>query len=147
MSDAMSSERVLLIDDEPEFLHALAERMEVRGLRVETAESGEEAIEKIREKDFDAVVLDLAMPGLDGIETLKQMRAINPDLQVVLLTGHATTRAGVQAMKLGALDLLEKPADLKVLIAKIEEASSKKALLFEQRTEREIADIIRKKGW
>jgi DNA-binding NtrC family response regulator len=147
MNMPLSGERVLLIDDERELLATLAERMETRGLRVDTAESGEQAIAMIREKDFDAVVLDLAMPGIDGIETLRRILEINPDLQVILLTGHATVQKGVEAMKLGAVDLLEKPANFNELIAKIEEASTKKGELFEKRTEKKLGDIMRKKGW
>ncbi len=143
----MSGNRVLLIDDEPELLAALSERMEARGLRVDTAQSGEEALEKIQQREFDAIVLDLAMPGIDGIETLRRMRAINPDVQVILLTGQATVRKSIEAMKLGAVDLLEKPADFKQLIDKIEEASDKRAILFEKRAEEKIADIMRKKAW
>ena len=143
----MPAHRVLLIDDEKELLKTLAERLEVRGLIVETAQSGEEALVIIEHADFDAVVLDLAMPGIDGIETLKRMHEIKPDLQVVLLTGHATVAKSIEAMKLGAVDLLEKPADFKDLLAKIEEASKKKAVLFERRIEADISKIIRERGW
>jgi DNA-binding NtrC family response regulator len=143
----MTGQRVLIVDDEAELRETLAERMTVRGLTVATAASGAEALEILAERDFDAVVLDLAMPGLDGIETLRRMLAINPDLQVILLTGQATVQKTIEVMKLGALDLLEKPTDLSVLIEKIEEASDKKALLFEQRTEEQISDILKKKGW
>lgn len=143
----MSGDRVLLIDDERELLETLSERLETRGLVVETAESGEEALEIIQQRRFDAIVLDLAMPGIDGVETLRRMRAMNPDVQVILLTGHATVQKSIEVMKLGAVDLLEKPADIKQLIAKIEEASDKRALLFEKRTEEKISDIMRKKAW
>ncbi len=143
----MPADRVLLIDDEKELLKTLAERLEVRGLVVETAESGEEALAIIEHADFDAVVLDLAMPGIDGIETLKRMHEIKPDLQVVLLTGHATVAKSIEAMKLGAVDLLEKPADIKDLLAGIEEASKKKAVLFEKHIEEGISKIIRERGW
>ncbi|MGD8395977.1 MAG: response regulator [Candidatus Eiseniibacteriota bacterium] len=143
----MTGERVLIVDDEAELRETLAERMTARGLTVATAASGAEALEILEHRDFDAVVLDLAMPGLDGVETLRRMLSINPDLQVILLTGQATVKKSIEVMKLGALDLLEKPTDLRVLIAKIEEASDKKALLFEQRTEKQISDILKKKGW
>ncbi len=143
----MAGDRILLIDDETELLSTLAERMETRGMRVMTAESGEAAIELVRKRNFDAIVLDLAMPGIDGIETLRRLRKINPDLQVILLTGQATVQKSIEAMKLGAVDLLEKPTDFEVLIAKIEEASAKKAELFEKRTAEQMNDIMRKKGW
>jgi DNA-binding NtrC family response regulator len=143
----MSRSRVLLIDDEEEFTAALAERLEVRGMSVETATSGESALDKVSKRDFDAVLLDLAMPGWDGIETLKRLKKERPDLQVVLLTGRATVEKGVQAMKAGALDLVEKPAEFQELLAKIEDASARKAMLVEAKLESELDDILRKKGW
>ena len=143
----MGRDRVLLIDDEVEFTKALAERLEMRGMTVETASNGEMALEKVAARDFDAVLLDLAMPGWDGIETLKRLKKERPDLQVVLLTGRATVGKGVEAMKLGATDLIEKPAEFQDLLAKIEEASAQKALLVEARLEQDLDDIVRKRGW
>ncbi len=143
----MAQHSVLLIDDEAELLKTLAERLQVRGMSVTTAESGQEALDIIRDHDFDAIVLDLAMPGLDGIETLKRMQSIKPDVQVVLLTGHATVQKSVEAMKLGAVDLLEKPADFKDLLATIEKASQKHALLFEKQIEDDVSRILKERGW
>ena len=143
----MSRHKVLLIDDEEEFTNALAERLTLRGMTVESAYSGEEALKKVTDHDFDAVLLDLAMPGWDGIETLKRLKKARPDLQVVLLTGQATVGQGVEAMKLGAADLVEKPAALKELLEKIEEVSAKKALLIEEQLEAEMEAILRKRGW
>ncbi len=143
----MSRHKVLLIDDEEEFTNALAERLTVRGMTVESAYSGEEALQKVTEHDYDAVLLDLAMPGWDGIETLKRLKKARPDLQVVLLTGQATVGQGVEAMKLGAADLVEKPAKLQELLEKIEEVSAKKALLIEEQLETEMETILRKRGW
>lgn len=143
----MTADRVLLIDDEEEFLATLAERLEVRGMQVVTARSGEEALRIVEEKDFDAVVLDLAMPGMDGIETFKRMRRVRPEMQVVLLTGHATVAQGVEAMKLGAVDLLEKPMDIHDLQSRIEECSDNKAVLLERHLADHAADILKRKGW
>ncbi len=147
MTEPMSDLRILLIDDETEFLSVLSERLQTRGLTVQVSETGEEAIEMVTKTSFDAVVLDLAMPGIDGIETLRRMREIRPRIQVILLTGHATVQASIEAMKLGAIDLLEKPADLQVLLSKIEEASSKRAFLLEKKMEDDIEAILRKRGW
>ena len=105
------------------------------------------AVEKVQEKSFDAILLDLAMPGMDGIDTLKRLRELNPDSQVILLTGQATVKKATDAMRLGALDLLEKPVDIEVLVEKIEEAATNKMLLTEKRIEAELTDILRKKGW
>ena len=143
----MMGNKILLVDDEEEFARTLAERLKARGLRVDVALSGEEALEKARGKSFDAIILDLAMPGMDGIDTLKEFRAISPDLQIIILTGQATVQKGIEAMKFGAVDLMEKPADLKDLLAKIEEASSKKALLVEKQIDEQLKDIMGKKGW
>jgi DNA-binding NtrC family response regulator len=147
-ADSMSEEaRVLLVDDEEEFVSVLAERLEARGLRVETAENGELALAKAGKRAFDAILLDMAMPGMNGIETLKGLLASNPDLQVILLTGRATLGQAVEAMKLGALDFLEKPADIETLVAKIAQAATKKSSLEEKRIEERMNDILRKKGW
>jgi DNA-binding NtrC family response regulator len=143
----MTTTTVLLVDDEQEFVEALAERLEVRGLNVVTAPNGTVALERAKERTFDAVLLDMAMPGLDGLETLKGLLAINPDLQVILLTGRATLQQGVEAMKLGALDLLEKPADITTLVARIEDAAMRRISLDDERVQQRVSDILRKKGW
>jgi len=121
--------------------------MKTRGLQVDTVESGDEALTQITKATYDAVILDLAMPRLDGIETLKRMLDISPDLQVILLTGQATVEKGIEAVKQGAMEFLEKPADIHLLVEKIEKARDKKTLLFEKRMEDAVSDIIKKKGW
>jgi DNA-binding NtrC family response regulator len=143
----MSETTVLLVDDEEEFVSALGDRLEARGLDVDTAENGEAALAKVGKKKFDAILLDMSMPGMNGIETLRGLLGINPDLQVILLTGRATLGQGVEAMKLGALDLLEKPADIETLVTKITEAAEKKETLQNKRTEDQVSEILRKKGW
>lgn len=143
----MNQERILLVDDEQEFVQALSERMESRGLQVDAATSGETALEKVKEKSYDAVILDLAMPGMDGIETLKNMLEENPDLQVILLTGRATVQKGIEAVKLGALDFLEKPAKIDLLLEKIKEAKTNRIILVEKRNEEKIRKIMGTKGW
>jgi DNA-binding NtrC family response regulator len=104
-------------------------------------------VEAAKHKDFHAVILDLAMPGMDGIETLKRLRAEHPDLQIIVLTGQATVEKTVEAMKLGALDFLEKPADIKEIMAKIEQAKGKRSILMAEQYEKRIKDIMGKKGW
>ena len=143
----MDKERVLLVDDEKEFVRALAKRLGARGLNVETAGDGESAVEKVKTSDFDVIVLDLAMPGIDGLETLKRLREVNPDLQIVLLTGHGSIKSGVAAMKEGAVDFLEKPAEFSELLTKIQEASAKRMILIEKRREEQVRDILRDRGW
>ena len=143
----MADPRVLLVDDETDFVEALSARLEVRGMLVESAASGPEAITKVKALRFDAVVLDLAMPGMDGIETLRELRAILPDVQAILLTGQGSLKQGIEAMKLGAIDFLEKPVSLDVLLAKIGEAKSTSDELADQKTDQIISDIIGAKGW
>ncbi len=141
------AEKVLLIDDEVEFLENLSERMRLRGMNVTTASSGKEAVESIDAEGYDAIVLDLQMPGMDGIEVLRHIRKVNPNMQVILLTGHATLEKGVEAIKLGAMDFMEKPADIDVLTEKIKKAQAKKMVLVETETEAKVKDIIGSKGW
>ncbi|MBN1591216.1 MAG: response regulator [Pirellulales bacterium] len=143
----MGHEKVLLVDDEREFTQILAQRMESRGVGVDAVASGSEALEKAKGAFYDAIVLDLAMPEMDGIETLKRLLEINPDLQVILLTGHASMERGIEAVKLGAMDFLAKPADIQKLMEKIGEAKANKMLLVEKRTEQRIKGILNAKGW
>jgi DNA-binding NtrC family response regulator len=143
----MADEKVLLVDDDKTFTEILAERIGNRGLKVDVAENGEAALKMIKEASYDAIVLDLAMPGMDGIETLRLLLEKQPELQVILLTGHATVEKGVEAVKSGAMDFLEKPVDLQKLLKKIQQAKSQKMLLVEDKIQQDITDIIRKKGW
>jgi DNA-binding NtrC family response regulator len=138
---------VLLVDDEVDFVEVLADRLEARGLQVVKAHDGRSALTAAEGKTFDAIVLDMAMPGMDGLETLEGLLKINPDLQVILLTGRATLEQAATAIRIGALDLLEKPADIDTLVAKIELAATRRWAMEEKRIEDKVADIIRKKGW
>ena len=115
---------ILLVDDEKEFTATLAERMGLRGLRVRCAYSGEEALKEIAAEKPDVVVMDVMMPGLKGLDILRHLKATNPEIQVILLTGQAGTRDGMEGMKLGAFDYLLKPLELDALLAKIAEAAA-----------------------
>ena len=141
------TEKILLVDDEADFLEALSERMRARGMDVATSASAREALETVEKGAFDAVVLDLMMPGMDGLEALRILKQKDPKLQVILLTGHATVEKGVEAIKRGAMDLLEKPADIDTLTQKIKEASAQHMLLVSQEAEEKIKDILASKGW
>jgi two-component system OmpR family response regulator len=143
----MATASVLIVDDEVDFSSVIAERMKERGLMVDTAESGMTALEMIQKKSYDAVILDMAMPEMDGIETLKRMLEIDKSLQIIFLTGQATVQKGVEAVKLGAVDFLEKPADLATLIGKITEAAKTKVELFEKNLQDRMTDILKKRGW
>lgn len=141
------NERVLLIDDEQDFMDVLAERMRDRGMQVSVTTSPVEAMDLAEGENFDAVILDLMMPEMNGLEALARLREKNPDLQIILLTGHATIEKGIEAMKLGAMDFLEKPIDIQTLNEKIQEAKAHKMVLVEKRTEEVIKNIIGSKGW
>jgi DNA-binding NtrC family response regulator len=143
----MNETTVLLVDDEVDFVAVLAERLQARGLDVDTAANGQIALDMAAQRAYDAILLDMAMPGLDGVQTLKGLLSINPDLQVILLTGQATLAQAVEAMKLGALDLLEKPADILALVDRIDEAARRRTSLEDQRVQKRIRDITRSKGW
>jgi len=104
-------------------------------------------VEKAEHNAFDAILLDMAMPGMNGIDTLKALLERNPDLQVILLTGRATMKQAVEAMKLGALDILEKPAVLETLVERIEQAAVRESTLAEERIDEKMTDIMHRKGW
>ena len=120
------SVKVLLIDDDQDFLAILSERLVIRDMDVTTASSAIEAIALVESRPFDAIILDLQMPEMDGLQALERFKTINPNLQIILLTGHATVAKGVQAMKLGAADVLEKPVDIRVLTEKIKKTQEQR---------------------
>jgi DNA-binding NtrC family response regulator len=126
--------RVLLVDDEEDFLKMLAERLESRGLNVTTATSGESALASVEGHEYDLIVLDLAMPGFDGIETLKRIKARQPDAEIIMLSGQGSIRTSIEAMKLGACDFLQKPVDINELMSKIGEAKEKRMLMLETKS-------------
>jgi DNA-binding NtrC family response regulator len=122
----MEAIRVLLVDDEDDFRTTLANRLRKRKLEVTEAESGRSAINLLRQGTFDVVVLDVRMPGMDGIETLKQIKTDHPLVEVIMLTGHASVESGIEGMRLGAFDYLMKPCDINDLINKIRDAYQRK---------------------
>ncbi len=139
--------RVLLVDDEKDFCSVLAERLETRGFVVSTAYSGEDAIAHIREKEVDVVILDVMMPGKDGIETLREIRNLKPLVEVIMLTGHGTVETAVEGLKTGACDYLMKPTETKDLIEKIVNAYRRKAEQEERIRDAEINRILLSRGW
>ena len=114
--------RLLLVDDEKGFVDIISKRMSKRSIDVTKAYSGTDALQALRKADFDVVVLDLKMEGMDGIEILKLFKKIVPDLAVIMLTGHGSEEAARDGINFGAFDYLTKPCDLEELVAKIKEA-------------------------
>jgi DNA-binding NtrC family response regulator len=140
------TENVLLIDDEQDFLDVMSERMEARGFEVSSAMSAKEALGMIKKGAYDAIILDLQMPGMDGIEALKAIKDIQPEAQIILLTGHATVEKGVEAIKLGATDFIEKPADLETLTRKIKNAHAEKIMIVEKKEKEAVLDALKRFG-
>jgi DNA-binding response OmpR family regulator len=119
----MADLKLLLVDDEPEFLEPTARRLGRRGIDCTTARSGEEALAALALGAFDCAVVDVKMPGMDGLELLRRMRAGWPATGVILLTGHASVELGVQGMEMGAFEYLLKPVDVDELLGTIRRAA------------------------
>ena len=134
--------RILIVDDEKDFTESLAERLSLRDYDVSTAFSGEEALEKIKAYNVDVVILDIQMPGLDGIETLREIKKIKPLTEVIMLTAHATAETAIKGLQLGALDYLMKPCDSEELVAKIDMGYERKADQEERIRAAKVADIM-----
>lgn len=118
----MEGYKVLLVDDEEEFVSALSERLMLRGIEVETALDGEEALARMSDKPSDVVILDVMMPGLSGLEVLKRIKGSHAQTQVILLTGQGSTKEGIEGMRLGAFDYLIKPVDIDEMLKKMQAA-------------------------
>jgi DNA-binding NtrC family response regulator len=131
---------VLLVDDELEFLETLVKRLTKRGLKISTAKSGEEALAVIRSKGIDVAVLDVRMPGIDGIQTLREIKKLDPLMEVIMLTGHASLDVAITGMELGAFDYLMKPADIDELFYKLQDAFKKRTL--QQEKIKKLEDLI-----
>jgi len=133
--------RILLVDDEKEFAETLAERLRTRDFHVTEAFSGNEALEKLKEYNFDVTILDVQMPGMDGIEALRAIKKLKPLTEVLMLTGHGTIETAIEGMKLGAYDFLIKPCEMDVLLAKINSAYERKAK-HEERIRKALVDKL-----
>ncbi len=119
----MADLKLLLVDDEQEFLEPMAARLARRRLSCRTAQSGEEALKILQEERFNCAVVDVMMPGMNGLELLRRMHRDYPDVAVILLTGHASVELGVQGMELGAFEYLMKPVEFDELVDTIRRAS------------------------
>jgi DNA-binding NtrC family response regulator len=118
--------KVLLVDDEEDFVNTLAQRLKMRELNVTTVYNGERALAKVKSEEPDVMVLDLKMPGLQGMDVLKEIRKAYPNIQVIILTGYGTRRDEEQSRRLGGFDFLTKPIDIETLMERIGEAYAEK---------------------
>jgi DNA-binding NtrC family response regulator len=140
----MDAFRALVVDDEEDFLETLVNRMNKRNIDTTGAKSGEEALELMKKKLFDVVILDVKMPGgMDGIEALREMKKIQPLAEVLLLTGHASVETSIEGMKLGAFDYILKPVKLEELLTKLAETFEKKDTHDQKIRSARIKELIR----
>ena len=118
----MKKLKLLLVDDEKEFVETLADRLRMRDLEASIARDGEEALSAVKKEEPDVIVLDVKMPGIDGIEVLRRVKDAYPDVEVIILTGHGSEKDEEAARSLGAFDYVKKPADLDKLVPQIKDA-------------------------
>jgi two-component system OmpR family response regulator len=124
----MNKFRVLIVDDEPDFVETIVKRLRVKGLEVEGVLNGRDAIALLDKEEFDVCVLDVKMPGMDGIETLSEIKKKNSLMEVIMLTGHGSVESGIRGLQLGAYDYIMKPVPFDDLLQKIAQAYERKML-------------------
>lgn len=122
----MAGIKVLLVDDEESFRRTLGKRLGKRGIVVEEAGTGEEALEKLVSYGPDVILLDVKMPGMDGLTALNKIKIKDPLVEVVMLTGHASMEIAIRGMELGAFDYLMKPVEFEELLYKLEDAARRR---------------------
>jgi DNA-binding NtrC family response regulator len=132
MEDKMDEMRIMLVDDEEGFLSTTRNVLERKGINVATATSGSEALEKLKQENIDVVILDVKMPGMDGVSALKNIKSRHPSIEVIMLTGHGTVESALDGLRSGASDYLTKPIDIDELVAKAEEAFARRKYLEER---------------
>jgi two-component system, OmpR family, response regulator len=124
----MDKFRVLIVDDEDDFRETLSLRLRNRKFIVDDAQGGEKALDLLSNQDFDVIILDVLMPGMSGLACLQEIKKMKPLVEVILLTGHEEVESGIEGMRMGAFEYLEKPVPLDELIEKMELAYEKKIM-------------------
>ncbi|MEW5735831.1 MAG: response regulator [Thermodesulfobacteriota bacterium] len=137
---------VLVVDDEKDFVEMFSLRLQEMGENVKGVYSGKDALSALEKEDFDVVILDIKMPGMDGVETLREIKRRFPIVEVIMLTGHGSVDTAVSGMKLGAYDYLNKPADFSDLSIKLEGARKRKAEHEDRIRRAEARVLMRKSG-
>ena len=136
---------IMLVDDEVPFVETMAKRLATRNIETITAFSAEEGLEKLKEnQNIDVIILDVKMPGMNGLEMLKKIKTGFFRTEVIMLTGHATIEMGIDGMKLGAYDFLTKPCDIEELVSKVKEATKKKREHDDKIKEAEQKNLLKK---
>nr|WP_320190974.1 response regulator [uncultured Desulfobacter sp.] len=138
--------KILIVDDEKDFVEMFSLRLTGQGEKVSTAYSGQEALDLLEKTEIDVVILDIRMPGMDGIETLKKIKAGYPLVEVIMLTGHGSTETAVEGMKEGAFDYLMKPADFEDISEKLANAWKRKDEQEERIRKAEARLLLRRSG-
>ena len=128
----MDKFKLMVVDDEVDFLETIVKRLQARGIEVTGVESGYQALEVLDQRRPDVIILDVKMPGMDGIETLLEIKKKKPLTEVIMLTGHASVESGIAGMQFGAFDYIMKPIALDELLEKVRQAYEKKLLQEEQ---------------
>lgn len=128
----MTRYNVLVVDDEDEFREAVVKKLEKRDLHCGSAPDGSTAVEMIKAKNYEVVLLDVRMPGMDGVETLREIKKISPMTEVVMLTGYASVESGINGIKYGAFDYLMKPMEIDILIEKLNAAYDRRQVQMEK---------------
>jgi two-component system OmpR family response regulator len=126
--DGMEKFKMLVVDDEQDFLETILKRLKARKIEVTGVDSGYKALEFLDNHDVDVTILDVKMPGMDGIETLREIKKKKPLVEVIMLTGHASVESGIQGMQLGAFDYVMKPVALDELLEKVRQAYDRKVI-------------------
>ena len=127
----MDKFKILIVDDENDFRETIIKRLRARKIEVEGADCGPKALEMLDAQEFDVIVLDVKMPGMDGIETLREIKLKKPLVEVIMLTGHASVESGIQGMQLGAFDYVMKPVALDDLMDKLRQAYERRLIQLE----------------
>lgn len=141
------SVKILLVDDEQGFVETMAKRLTKRGIEVKTAFSGQAALDALAAGGVEVVVLDVKMPVMDGIETLRRIKTEHPLIEVIMLTGHGTVETAIEGMKLGAYDYMLKPCELEELMEKINLAAGKRREHEHRIAEARAQSIVLRRGY
>lgn len=143
----MAIANILLVDDEVPFVDTMIKRLSKRQMDVSAAYDGPQALSKLKEQpNIEVIILDVKMPGMDGIETLTEIKKVHPLVEVIMLTGHATVESAIDGMKKGAYDYLMKPCDIDLLVSKVAEAAAKKRRHEEKIIEAQIREITTRRA-